>query len=245
MRAGELLGQRPERIDKFFLGLVNELAGPAGCGKSILCYKEILCFLQTRPGIAIILDTVDGFKADIFAALIRQNEPDRADELLERIQVMRTRTVYDILEAVREVAAGLRKSKKEGERIGVLCIDTIANPLGLLMQKGQQEGHALMVSITRELSFIARFHRVCIILVNTAVRIPSTTYPQTTTFNRDSAFDGISLQPALGKLWPHLIDYCMFVHPLPESAGRPLHGRGYIHEIIRSRIGGTGEWEVV
>ena len=256
MRASRLL-HRHYKIDQFYAGLVNEVAGPRGSGKSFLCYREVIAYLRQYKGQAVIIDTIGSLRPEVLADLIRETPPadttaagnanahQTQEAMHDRVQVMRTLSVYGIVDAVREISSKfstddvhLSRTTREEDKIGIVVVDTIANPLGLLMQKGQQEGHAVMVSILRELSMLARMHGVCVVLVNTTVKAQPTSY-------QASAFSDVAIQPALGKVWPHLIDYCLFIHPIPDDSHRPIDRRGYIQEVVRSRVGGVGEWSLV
>lgn len=238
MRASKLL-HRHRKISHFYAGLVNEVSGPRGCGKSHLCYDEVIAYLQREKGQAVIVDTIDSLRPEVLAHLVHEQGGDAA--MLDRIQVMRTLSIYGILEATREIASKLSDTAlatlSDADRIGIVVFDTIANPLGLLMQKGQQEGHALMISVMRELTMLACRHGVCVVLVNSTVKAQPT--------YAASAFSDVAVQPALGRVWPHLVDYSLFIHPLAPDSHRPIDKRGYIQEVVRSRVGGVGQWELV
>lgn len=55
VRASKLIS-RSRRIDRFFTGLVHEIAGPVQSGKSYLCYNEIISYLHEYPGFGVVID---------------------------------------------------------------------------------------------------------------------------------------------------------------------------------------------
>ena len=55
MRASRI-AREPRKIDKFYAGLIHEISGPRNCGKSWLCYHEIISYLNDNPGKAVIVD---------------------------------------------------------------------------------------------------------------------------------------------------------------------------------------------
>lgn len=55
MKSSKLVHKR-QKIDRFYSGLVHEIAGPTQSGKSYLCYMELITFLHKSPGLAIIID---------------------------------------------------------------------------------------------------------------------------------------------------------------------------------------------
>lgn len=187
--------------------------------------------------------------------------------------------------------------------IGIVMIDTITNPLSLLMQTGQTQGHDVMVTFTRQLTLLTRLHGVCCIVTNTTVRHTGAPVPASASLGGDgrtateqvasdvarsnaeavaagvatgvaaglgakaeadpsrssasggggggpggyasSAFSNVTMKPALGTTWPHLTDYCLFIHRVPAGTRRVPGKRGFIQEVVRSRVGGVGQWEMV
>lgn len=183
------------------------------------------------------------------ADLIKQRGGN--EEMLDRIQISRCLDIYGVIEAIQEVNAQYVPGLPARDRVGILLIDNITNPMSQLMQRGQSQGHDLMVCMARELTLMSRLSNVCVLVVNTTVNteskrpreaIESSFAPIT---NREAAFSDVMIKPALGNTWPHLIDYCLFIHPVPAETKRVPGKRGYIQEVVRSRIGGVGTWEMV
>ncbi|CCG84072.1 protein of unknown function [Taphrina deformans PYCC 5710] len=192
------------------------------------------------------------------AELIAAREGDAG--MLNRIQITRCLNLYGVIEVIQEISATLTTTTTTmgaaagpGERIGMVVIDSISNPVALMMQKGQTPGHDLMVCVMRELTVLSR-RDVSVLLVNATVRADPRRREEGPGAgagggggggsNRDAAFSGVQIKPALGNTWPHLVDYSMLIYPVPEGTVRVPGKRGYIQEIIRSRVGGTGEWEM-
>lgn len=171
--------------------------------------------------------------------------------MLDRIQISRCLDIYGVIEAIQEVNAQFVPGVSAKNRTGILLIDNITNPMSQLMQRGQSQGHDLMVCIARELTLMSRLNDVCVLVVNTTVGTDSKKNRETNDSNvdaitnRDAAFSDVMIKPALGNTWPHLIDYCLFIHPVPDKTKMVPGKRGYIQEVIRSRIGGVGVWEMV
>lgn len=174
--------------------------------------------------------------------------------MLDRIQISRCLDIYGVVEEIHEITSKFVPGLPANERIGIVLIDNITNPLALLMQRGQSPGHDLMVSLSRNLTLLSRTHGVCVMLVNATVKTDPARHPSALSTddinrvlitNRESAFADVAIKPALGNTWPHLIDHCLFIHPVPEGTRKVPGKRGYIQEVTRSRNGGVGDWRVV
>lgn len=187
------------------------------------------------------------------AELIKSRDGDA--HMLDRIQITRCLDIYGIVEAIQEIQASFVVGQRPQERIGFILIDNMTNPMSLMMQKGQTSGHDLMVCVARELTLLSRMQQVCILVINSTVRAETRMLDNAArgdqdkktlvTQNRDAAFADVKVKPALGNTWSHLLDYCLLLYPVPEGTPRVPGKRGFVQEVIRSRIGGVGEWEMV
>ena len=166
-----------------YIGLLNEIAGPKSSGRTTLAYREIVRFLELHAEDAVIIDTIGTFNPRMLNDLQTGME--------DRIHIIRTMTIYGVIDAVRE-----------STRAGIILIDNITNPLSLVMQYGKN--YNLMEAFMIELTLM----RKTVILINNTVKTAD--YPA-------SAFAGINLKPALGPQFTHLVDHTILVHPI---AGR-------------------------
>ncbi len=225
---------------------VNEVAGPPQSGKSTLCFDQVITYLKTHRGQAVIVDTIGSLSPITLAQQIESRQGD--SNMLDRIQIMRTLDIWGVVEAIQEITSSFAlplaltqssaaQEARRDSQIGIILIDTIANPLGLVMARGQSQGHDLMVSFMRELTLLNRHHGVCVILVNTVVK---TNIPF-----EGSAFADVKIKPALGQTWRYLLDFSLFIHPVPEGSTRLEGKRGYIVEVIKSSDGFVGDWWLV
>lgn len=188
------------------------------------------------------------FSPAVLSALIKERGGDSS--MLDRIVIVPCLDIIGVVEAIQGVMASYRKDTlEEHDKIGMVLIDNITNPISMLMQNGRSQGHDLMVCLARDLTLLSRLYSVCILVVNSTIKIAPSKGAEEGTGGtqgyRESAFADVRIKPALGSTWPHLMDFCLFIHPIPEDARRVPGKRGYIQEVIRSRVGGVGEWTVV
>lgn len=173
--------------------------------------------------------------------------------MAERVVLVPCLDIYGVVEAVQGLQGNFVSNMADEDKVGIVLIDNITNPVSLLMQNGRSQGHDLMVCLVRDLTLLSRLHNICILIVNTTVKLNARRNGKNgedgssnvSTTNMDSAFADVAIKPALGTTWPHLIDYCLFIHPVPEGTRKIPGKRGLIQEVVRSRIGGVGEWEMV
>jgi hypothetical protein len=194
---------------------------------------------------AKLLQTTGVFDAARLADLVQSGGGTQA--MFERIQIMRSLDMDGVVEAIHDVQQLHIELQREGQGIGIVIIDFITNPLSMMMQHGQTQGHDLMVCLSRDLTQLSR-QGVCVLVVNTTVRASRDVTAGAASGvgkNRDVAFDEVGLKPALGSTWPFLMDYSLQIYPVPNGTVRKPGKRGYIQEVVRSRVGGVGEWEMV
>ena len=97
----------------------------------------ILSRLSTTPDVrAVYIDTLGTLNPSILQALLSRY-PDASPSILDRIHLV---TALDMVSLV-DSCESIKKSLTELVPIEMLVIDTIANPLSLLMNKGQLQGH--------------------------------------------------------------------------------------------------------
>ena len=129
-------------------GSITEFAGPTNTCKTVvfpipLCILRqllsniILSRLSTTPDVrAVYIDTLGTLNPSILQALLSRY-PDASPSILDRIHLV---TALDMVSLV-DSCESIKKSLTELVPIEMLVIDTIANPLSLLMNKGQLQGH--------------------------------------------------------------------------------------------------------
>jgi len=129
-------------------GSITEFAGPTNTCKTVvfpitlrilrqLLSNIILSRLSTTPDVrAVYVDTLGTFNPSILQSLLSRY-PDASPTILDRIHLV---TALDMVSLV-DSCESIKKSLTELVPIEMLVVDTIANPLSLLMNKGQLQGH--------------------------------------------------------------------------------------------------------
>ena len=183
---------------------------------------------------AVYIDTLGTYNPNLLLSLLTRYEADK--DILERIHLMTAFDMISLIETCEKIKATLEERNKS---IRILVIDTIANPISLLMNKGQLQGpphipltpnhnpsggyltigHALMQSFTHLLRLMTQEYGLVTLLVNTAVK---------TEAMGQSAFMDTRIKPALGVTWSFCADTCVLMH-------RSLGEESIIVEVIRSR----------
>lgn len=96
---------------------------------------------------AVYIDTLGTFNPSLLQSLLSQYATS-SSETLDRIHLMTALDMVTLIESCESV----RRSLEELVPIDILVIDTIANPLSILMNKGQLQGnlhHRLSILIAR------------------------------------------------------------------------------------------------
>jgi RecA/RadA recombinase len=126
-------------------GSITELAGPSNTGKTTvsliramlmqLLSNIILSRLGSTPDVeAVYIDTLGTYNPALLQSLLPRHSTD--DTILNRIHLM---TAFDMIGLI-EACETIKQSLSRFVPIEILVIDTIANPLSLLMNKGQLQG---------------------------------------------------------------------------------------------------------
>jgi RecA/RadA recombinase len=174
---------------------------------------------------AVYIDTLGTYNPSLLQSLSAQYPSD--DNVLDRIHLMRAFDMVTLIEACESIKASLSHLVP----IELLVIDTIANPISLLMNKGQLQGtpisqppyagHALMQSFTHLLRLMTKEYNLATLLVNASVKVDA---------NTQSAFSATKVKPALGVSWAFTADTCILMH-------RSVEEETVIVEVLRSRNG--------
>ena len=172
---------------------------------------------------AVYIDTLGTYDPSHLQSLMRTDDIS----VLERIHIITAFDMVNLFEACETVKQYLNQLVP----IEILIIDTIANPMSALMNKGQPQGitaiilsdlgYALMQSFTNFLRMMTTQYNLATILVNTAVKTNS---------NAQSAFTATQIKPALGVSWSFSADTCVLLH-------KSVDEETVIAEVVRSRSG--------
>jgi RecA/RadA recombinase len=97
----------------------------------------ILSRLSTTPSVeAVYIDTLGTYSPSLPQSLL-QHYPSAEPSLLDRMRLMRAFDMVSLIEACEKI----KESLSQLVPIELLVIDTIANPISLLMNKGQLQGY--------------------------------------------------------------------------------------------------------
>jgi len=83
----------------------------------------------------VYIDTLGTYNPSLLQSLLAHHPSPRSD-VLDRINLMTALDMFSLIDACESV----KKSLMNRVPIEILVIDTIANPLSLLMNKGQIQG---------------------------------------------------------------------------------------------------------
>ena len=96
----------------------------------------ILSRLTTTPNVeAVYIDTLGTYSPSLPQSLLH-HYPSAEPTLLNRMRLMRAFDMVNLIEACEKI----KESLSQLVPIELLVIDTIANPISLLMNKGQLQG---------------------------------------------------------------------------------------------------------
>lgn len=179
-------------------------------------YEAIANFLSTPRARVFVCDTMNTFDVTL---LVHGTRVSR--DQLAATRILRSFDVYGLLDALREVHAEAATS----DAPTLVVVHSFSHPIGQLMTSGLPVGHALMVTLLRELRSM--------LVTNPGLSALLTT--ETVQCSRDaacsvSAFADTLARPALGTTFPHLVDSIWLVTPLHHEA-HPYH---YVAERIQS-----------
>ncbi|XP_072738360.1 DNA repair protein RAD51 homolog 4 isoform X10 [Ciconia boyciana] len=129
-----------------------------------------------------------GFTASRLYQMLRSRAEDEEEQLeaLQRIQVVRTFDIYEMLSALQELRD--RLSQQVVSSMGplkIVVIDSVSAVIYPLLGGRQSEGLAIMMQLARELKTLAREFSLAVVVTNQVTR-DSSTGP---------------LKPALGRSW--------------------------------------------
>lgn len=117
------------------------------------------------------------------------------------------------------------------------------------------KGHALVTTLVRSLRHLCSRHRICALLVNSAVGLDPSSNPtyQRRTEDNASAFESTAGKPALGKTFSYLIDTSVYLSKIPktkedaeiafgDSNARKWNSVG-VFEVLKDKYGTCeGQW---
>lgn len=186
------------------------------CGRLALVerivYEEIVWFLNSSENAQVyVIDTLGTFDA---VQLVRLRATRTQ---LAATTVLRCFDVYGVRDAVQEVNSSL--SARDAGLRPLIVVHSFSHAIGQLMASGLPTGHALMVTLLRELrSLVSVFPSLRVTLTSETVPCP----PDAP--NVMSAFSETLVRPALGTTFPHLVDSLWLVSSLPLTHNAaPVH----------------------
>jgi DNA repair protein RAD51 len=159
-----------EKFDHFFGrikdGLIIDIFGGSGTGKSLLSLQIILNSLNNDNKQVLFLDTTGKFRPERMLEMI--NKRNLNTNLLDNIKVARiTNTVEQIkyLEKIREL-----------ENISLIVIDNVTELFSFEYAKNEKllEKNKLFMKYMHDLSFIAIQKKIPIIITNSIININDT-----------------------------------------------------------------------
>ncbi|NWX65419.1 RA51D protein, partial [Promerops cafer] len=186
-----------------YTGEVTELMGAPGSGKTQVCLGIAASVSLGLKQHVLFLDSTGGFTASRLYQMLRAQTEDEEEqarqvlgrlglcfvlqlEALQRIQVVRAFSIYELLRALQELRD--RLSQQVVSSMGPLkmvVLDSVSAVIYPLLGGRQSEGLALMMQLSRELKTLAREFSLAVVVTNQVTR-DSSTGP---------------LKPALGRSW--------------------------------------------
>ncbi|XP_072738357.1 DNA repair protein RAD51 homolog 4 isoform X7 [Ciconia boyciana] len=171
-----------------YTGEVTELMGAPGSGKTQVCLGIAASVSLGLKQHVVFLDSTGGFTASRLYQMLRSRAEDEEEQLeaLQRIQVVRTFDIYEMLSALQELRD--RLSQQVVSSMGplkIVVIDSVSAVIYPLLGGRQSEGLAIMMQLARELKTLAREFSLAVVVTNQVTR-DSSTGP---------------LKPALGRSW--------------------------------------------
>ncbi|NXD95535.1 RA51D protein, partial [Chaetorhynchus papuensis] len=170
-----------------YTGEVTELMGAPGSGKTQVCLGIAASVSLGLKQHVLFLDSTGGFTASRLYQMLRaQTEDEEEQAALQRIQVVRAFSIYELLSALQELRD--RLSQQVVSSMGPLkmvLLDSVSAVIYPLLGGRQSEGLALMMQLSRELKTLAREFSLAVVVTNQVTR-DSGTGP---------------LKPALGRSW--------------------------------------------
>ncbi|NXY04491.1 RA51D protein, partial [Pteruthius melanotis] len=184
-----------------YTGEVTELMGVPGTGKTQVCLAIAASVSLGLKQHVVFLDSTGGFTASRLYQMLRAQTEDEEEqailgrlrlcfvpqlEALQRIQVVRVFSIYELLSALQELRD--RLSQQVVSSMGPLkmvVLDSVSAVIYPLLGGRQSEGLALMMQLSRELKTLAREFSLAVVVTNQVTR-DSSTGP---------------LKPALGRSW--------------------------------------------
>ncbi|NXI78041.1 RA51D protein, partial [Rhipidura dahli] len=186
-----------------YTGEVTELMGAPGSGKTQVCLGIAASVSLGLKQHVVFLDSTAGFTASRLYQMLQAQTEDEEEqarqvlgrlrlcfvlqlEALQRIQVVRVFSIYELLSALQELRD--RLSQQVVSSVGplkVVVLDSVSAVIYPLLGGRQSEGLALMMQLSRELKTLAREFSLAVVVTNQVTR-DSSTGP---------------LKPALGRSW--------------------------------------------
>ncbi|NWV96692.1 RA51D protein, partial [Machaerirhynchus nigripectus] len=189
-----------------YTGEVTELMGAPGSGKTQVCLGIAASVSLGLKQHVLFLDSTGGFTASRLYQMLQAQTEDEEEqargikqvlgrlrlcfvpqlEALQRVQVVRVFSIYELLSALQELRD--RLSQQVVSSMGPLkmvVLDSVSAVIYPLLGGRQSEGLALMMQLSRELKTLAREFSLAVVVTNQVTR-DSSTGP---------------LKPALGRSW--------------------------------------------
>ncbi|NWW16037.1 RA51D protein, partial [Falcunculus frontatus] len=170
-----------------YTGEVTELMGAPGSGKTQVCLGIAASVSLGLKQHVLFLDSTGGFTASRLYQMLRaQTEDEEEQAALQRVQVVRVFSIYELLSALQELRD--RLSQQVVSSVGPLkmvVLDSVSAVIYPLLGGRQSEGLALMMQLSRELKTLAREFSLAVVVTNQVTR-DSSSGP---------------LKPALGRSW--------------------------------------------
>ncbi|NXM48009.1 RA51D protein, partial [Gymnorhina tibicen] len=186
-----------------YTGEVTELMGAPGSGKTQVCLGIAASVSLGLKQHVLFLDSTGGFTASRLYQMLQAQTEDEEEqarqvlgrlrlcsvpqlEALQRIQVVRVFSIYELLSALQELRDRLSQQVVSSTGpLKMVVLDSVSAVIYPLLGGRQSEGLALMMQLSRELKTLAREFSLAVVVTNQVTR-DSSTGP---------------LKPALGRSW--------------------------------------------
>ena len=133
---------------------------------------------------------------------------------------------------VEEMAGLEARDVDKGGGVGMIIVDNITNVASGVVSRSPVHGQALLASFMRSLQYLTSRRQLCTILINSAVGVNPSANPEYNRRQDDnvSIFSSSLGKPALGKMFPYLIDTSIFLSILPQRRDDAVVAYGNVAE---------------
>ncbi|XP_046680765.1 DNA repair protein RAD51 homolog 4-like [Homalodisca vitripennis] len=206
----------------FLTGMVIELCGLSGDGKTQLCFTISAHVAAALKQSVHYVDTKGDFSAQRVLGIIKhKNIPEEeCAAALERIQVTRISDIYELLRFLHHLKSCLGEDESIPPR--VVIVDSVPPLYFPFMASDTNQGFGLLNNMMSMMKVMATEYHILFIVVNLA-----STFVEAEVCDNEGAEDNrdaitSDVRPMLGKYWLHAPNMRLLVSKLNSEAAQRL-----------------------